>query len=160
HLGEALVVLELLARTLREQAEDDAYGQPAVLPDLEQGQVARRGEIEAAGIADAGEPEPVELAEELRGAGDAVVEARQGQRIEQRWEGGIAPGDPAGRISLGVALDLAARRHVGVVRNAERLETRGGQQHCRVERLDVDGMVRRNGHELRLSRSAPFLELL
>src|SRR5262249_5866590 len=110
--------------------------------------------------ADAGQAEPVEFAEELPRARDAFLEGWQRQLIEQGRDGGVVAVDPAGRLAGSVPFDLAARRHVGVVRNIERLEARGTQQRSRIKQLNIYGVVRRRGHKLGLSRPALLGELL
>ena len=160
HLRYGLVVLELPAATLRKQAVYDPHAERAVLPELEQRLIACSRQVEAAGIAHAGNPQAVELAEELPRALDTLVECRQRQLVKQAADGGIVSEDPAGRRAVGGALDLAARRHVRVAGDVECLIASGREQGRAVEQLDVDRIVGRGREQLDLGRPPLFHELL
>ena len=75
---------ELAARGLAVQAVGDAHRQLAAAPDVEQRLIVGREQIVAAGIDDAREPEPIQLAEELARALHLLRERRLRQPIEQR----------------------------------------------------------------------------
>ena len=62
---EALQLGELAARRLAVQAVGDAHRELAAPPDVEQRLIVGREQVVAAGIDDAREPEPIQLAEEL-----------------------------------------------------------------------------------------------
>ena len=70
---EALELGELAARRLAVQAVRDAHRELAAPPDVEQRLIVGREQVVAAGIDDAREPEPIQLAEELARALDLLA---------------------------------------------------------------------------------------
>ncbi len=115
---EALQLLEFLAGRLAVQAVRDAHRELVAAPHVEQRLVVGREQIVAAGIDDAREREPVQLAEERLRTRDLIRERRLRQPIEQRDDRALPAADRA-RDLLAVALELAAGRQIGVALDTE-----------------------------------------
>ena len=110
-------------------------------PNFEQCLVALRRDADAAGIDDAGDGETVHLTKELPGAGDLVGVARRGQFGEDRAEFADAAGDAAGRIAVGVALELCTRGKIGVAGDVESPQGQRREHRPPIKKLNVDGIV-------------------
>ena len=120
-----LQILQLVAAPRRAQAVDHAQRQGVIAPHPEQRPIGLDRQIVAAGIEHAGDAEAVEGAEERARAGHLLLEARPRQLVEQVADGPVAAGDPAGRPAVGAHRDLQARGELGIVGDAERLDTAG-----------------------------------
>ncbi len=155
---EALQLVELLTGRLAVQAVRDAHRELVPPPHVEQRLVVGREQVVAAGIDDAREPEPVQLAEERLRAGDLIRERRLRQPIEQRDDRALPAADRA-RELLAVALELAAGRQIRIALDTEFREAGVGHHGPAVTELHVHGVIRRRGLELGLRGPAPLGEL-
>ena len=155
---ETLQLRELAAGRLAVQAVRDAHRELAAPPDVEQRLIVGREQVVAAGIDDAREPEPVQLAEELARALHLLGERRLRQPIEQRDDRALPAADRA-REPLAVAHERAAGRQVGVAADAELRKSVVGHDDPAVAELHVDGIVRSRRFELGLRRPAALREL-
>ncbi|MCY1299572.1 hypothetical protein D9M70_491050 [compost metagenome] len=153
--GPVEEILFLFLRLLGEEVVGQANGQLIVVRQLLDNGVVVRIVLEAAaGVDDAGDAEPVELAHELAGGVDLVVEGQFRSLGQGRIEdAGIGLGqEQPGRVAVGVTGDLAARRVGRVPAIANRPE--GGaiqerpviemqQEHRRIRGDRIDLVDRR-----------------
>ncbi|MCY1524107.1 hypothetical protein D9M68_590270 [compost metagenome] len=145
-LAPVLEIRELFLGLLGEQVVGDAHGQ-LVLPGqlLDHLVVVRVVLVAAAGVDGAGQAQAVQLAHELAGGVDLVLQ----RQLRPLGQGGIedhrvGPGDQhAGGLALGVALDLAAGRVRGVLGIADHLQRGAVEQGAVVEVEDEHRGVRR-----------------
>ena len=140
------------------KAVGHAHRQLAAAPHVEQRLIVGREQIVAAGIDDAREPEPIQLAEELARSLHLLRERRLRQPIEQRDDGALPAADGA-REPLAFALECASGRQISLAAYPERRESVVGHDDPAVAELHVDGIRRRRCFELGLRGPAAFLEL-
>ena len=146
HADPAREVLLFLLRLLREEIVGDAQGQLAALVQLVDDHVIVRVILEAAaGIDDARQAEPVQLAHELARRVVLVLDGQLRALGERGVEdGGVRPRDQqAGRVAELVALDLAAGRIRRVLVVANRPQRRAVQHGLAIEVQDKHGRVGR-----------------
>ena len=146
HVGPFFKVFQLVARTLGKQVVGDADGHLLFLVQLGNHLVIFRVVLEAAARVDgAGQPQTVQLAHKLAGGVNMLLQ-RQLRPFGQRGveDHGVRTGDQhPGRVAVGVALDLAARRVWRVFGVANHLQRGAVEQGAVVEMQDKDRGVRR-----------------
>jgi hypothetical protein len=118
--------------------------------------------IAAAGIDDAGDSQTVELAHEMAGGVDLVVEGKLralGQRRVEDYRVGLGQ-QQTGGIALGIALDLAARRVGRVLGVTHGAQGRGVEERAVIKMQHEDRRVGRDGIDLGQGRQALLGELV
>lgn len=160
--GPQLEVFQLLLRPLGEQVIGDADGQLLFLVQLGDHLIILRIVLEAtAGVDGAGEAQTVQLAHKLAG-GINLLFQRQLRPFRQRGvqDHGVGLGDQhAGRVAVGVALDLATRRVRRVFGVADHLQRRAVEQRAIVEVQNEHRRVRRRLVDFVQRRHAALGEL-
>src|SRR5262245_27034835 len=100
-----LDLVEFLAGSLRPERIGDAHGEGLVPPDLEERLITLASHVVARRIDDPGDAETIELAEKRRGPLHLLVEGRTRQLVEQSDNRRLWPGDRAGEVAGGIALE-------------------------------------------------------
>ena len=146
HVGPFFKVFQLVARTLGKQVVGDADGHLLFLVQLGNHLVIFRVVLEAAACVDgAGQPQTVQLAHELARGVDLLLQ-RQLRPFRQRGvqNHGVRTGNQhPGRVAVGVALDLPARRIRRVFGVADHLQRGAVEQGAVVQVEDEDRRIRR-----------------
>ena len=161
--GPVQEIVLLALRLLGEEVVGEADRQlPLVRELLDDGVVFRIVLEAAAGIDGAGDAEPVELAHEMPGRIHLVFEGQLRSLRQRRVEDvGVRLGEQQpGRIAVGVAHDLAARRLRGVLGVADGAQRRAIQDGAIVEVQEEDRRVGRDGVEFIDGRQALLGELM
>ena len=162
HVGPFFKVFQLVARTLGKQVVGDADGHLLFLVQLGNHLVIFRVVLEAAARVDgAGQPQTVQLAHELARGVDLLLQ-RQLRPFGERGveDHGVWTGDQhPGRVAVGVALDLPARRVWRVFGVADHLQCGAVEQGAVVQVQDEDRGVRRGVVDLVEGRHAALGKL-
>ncbi len=162
-LGPVQEVVLLRLRFLGKEVVGEANGQLAIIGELLDDRIVLRIALgSAAGVDDAGHAQPVQLAHEMAGRVELILEGKLGPLAQGRVE------DPRVRLgqqharglSIGVADDLAARGLGRVSGVADGSQRRGVQQRTVVQVEQEDGCFRGGRIELLDGRQPPFGKLL
>ena len=162
HIGPFFKVFQLVARTLGKQVVGDADGHLLFLVQLGNHLVIFRVVLEAAARVDgAGQPQTVQLAHELARGVNLLLQ-RQLRPFRQRGvqNHGVRTGNKhSGRVAVGVALDLPARRVWRVFGVADHLQRGAVEQGAVVQVEDKHRGVRRGVVNFVQGRHAALGEL-
>ena len=76
-------------------------------------------------------PRLLRVRKKARVPATCCAKRRPRQPVEQVADAAVVGADPAGRLAVGAGLDLQPRRQCGIVREPERLDAAGREQHAR-----------------------------